>query len=262
MSIDDFNNAIPVIEYFIYRNNTPNWMIIPSQTDFIDLTYIIDGKVTYTINNEKLLVETGDILCIPRNSNRSAISSPPQGKFACFATNFHLHSPQHKHLSVPLPLMSHIGINDDLILQFKKMNDDWLWRSPGYTMRARARFMLILQRIMEMLVYDANTCNLDSRVKTAIRYITNHYAEPISISEVANEVSLNPVYFGSLFKKETKTAFRDYLNMIRLNYAEGMLHTGKWNVTEVALKCGFSDVFYFSRLFKKHKGVPPSSVQP
>jgi AraC-like DNA-binding protein len=261
MNRDDFNNSIPDIGYFIYRSNMPDWTIIPSQTDFIDLTYVIAGKATYMINNEKLSVEAGDLLCIPMDSDRSAVSCVP-ASFACFATNFRMYTVGHKEAVVPLPLISRIGINDDLILQFKRMNEDWLRRHPGYTMQVRARFMLILQRLMEMLVYDVDTFRFDSRVKTAIRYITDHYAEAITISEVAKAVSLNQVYFGSLFKKETKTTFRDYLNIIRLNQAEGMLQTGTWNVTEVALKCGFGDVFYFSRLFKKYKGVPPSAVQP
>jgi YesN/AraC family two-component response regulator len=105
-----------------------------------------------------------------------------------------------------------------------------------------------------------DTYRFDPRIKTAIRYITDHYAEPMHITQVARAVSLNPVYFGVLFKKETQMAFRDYLNMIRLNQAEDMLRTGEWNVTEVALRCGFGDVFYFSRLYKKHKGVPPSKI--
>jgi YesN/AraC family two-component response regulator len=161
---------------------------------------------------------------------------------------------------MPFPLVTSIGISEDIIALYKKINEEWLRRSPGYVMRVRAFFMTILQRYMAMLVYEVDTYRLDPRVKNAIRYITDHYAKPMQITDVARAVSLNPVYFGALFKKETQMAFRDYLNMIRLNQAEDMLRTGEWNVTEVALRCRFGDVFYFSRLYKKHKGVPPSRM--
>ncbi|MCL2188785.1 MAG: AraC family transcriptional regulator [Defluviitaleaceae bacterium] len=259
MLYDDFNNAVPVMEYFNYRVNTPAWQIEPAQTDFIDISYVINGRAEYTIDGRIYTVNAGDLLCIPAGSSRSAISNEPE-KFAGFAANFFMRSAEGADVTIPLPLISPIGIHEDVISLYKKLNVEWLRRSPGYTMRVRAFFMTILQRYMAMLVYEVDTYRFDPRVKTAIRYITDHYSEPMHITQVAHAVSLNPVYFGALFKKETQVSFRDYLNMIRLNQAEDMLRTGEWNVTEVALRCGFGDVFYFSRLYKKHKGVPPSSV--
>ena len=259
MNHDDFNNAIPILEYFNHRNNTPAWRIEPAQTDFVDLTYITGGRAEYVIDGELYHASAGDLLCIPPGSLRSATSIDP-AHFCGFAANFFMRQPNGGDIAVPLPLHASIGIHDDIIALYKKINEEWLRRSPGYVMRARAFFMIILQRYMAMLVYEVDTYNYDPRVKTAIRYIVDHFADPLQITDVAHVVALNPVYFGALFKKETQMAFRDYLNMIRLNQAEDMLRTGEWNVTEVSLRCGFGDVFYFSRLYKKHKGVPPSKV--
>ena len=162
---------------------------------------------------------------------------------------------------MPLPILSKVGIYGDIISEYRRLNEYWLSRTKGYEMRTRAQFMMVLQKFMAILVYDVDTYNLDSRIKRAIRYITDNYAQPLAIATVADAVALNPVYFGALFKKETHMTFRDYLNTVRLNQAEDMLRARKYNVTEVAQSCGFSDVFYFSRLFKKYKGVPPSSIQ-
>ncbi len=51
--------------------------------------------------------------------------------------------------------------------------------------------------------------------------------------------------------------FKQYLISLRLNYAENMLKSGEYSVSEVALQCGFSDIFYFSKLFKEKKGFRP-----
>lgn len=260
MGLDIFNNSTPSIEYFRHRISTPEWTIEYRKTDYIDLTYITGGQAVYTVNREKIFVGEGDVLCIPKGSERSAVSDDP-AKFECFSTSFNLCTPSGEEIAMPLPLHSRVGIHNDLIAHYRKLNEDFLARSPGYVMRARARLMLILQRFMEMLVYEVDTHRFDPRVKQAIRFVTEHYAENLKISEVAAAVSLNPVYFGTLFKRETRLTFRDYLNTIRINQAEDMLRAGKWNVTEVAAHCGFADVFYFSRLFKKYKGVPPSAVQ-
>jgi AraC-like DNA-binding protein len=260
MELELFNNSVPTVDYFKHRVSTPEWLIEYKRTNYIDLTYITGGQAVYTVNRKKIFAQEGDVLCIPKGSERSAVSQDPT-KFECFAANFNLFALTGEEMSVPLPVHSRVGIHNDLISHYRKLNEDFLARSPGYVMRARARLMLIMQRFMEMLVYEVDTYQFDTRVKQAIRFITENYAEHLTISAVAAAVSLNPVYFGTLFKRETRVTFRDYLNTIRINQAEDMLRAGKWNVTEVASHCGFTDVFYFSRLFKKHKGIPPSAVQ-
>ena len=267
MEHEYLNNAVPTIGYFKHRVGTPEWLIEYRRTNFIDITYILNGQAVYTINREKITVGEGDLLCIPKGSERSAASADPK-RFECYAANFTIHGYGGEkgneigdELALPLPLHSTVGIQNDLIAHYRKLNEDFLSRSPGYVMRARARLMLIIQRFMEILVYERETYRLDPRVKQAMRYIKENYAEPLSISGVAAVVSLNPVYFGTLFKRETHYTFRDYLNKVRLGQAEDMLRAGKWNVTEVAALCGFTDVFYFSRLFKKYKGLPPSEVK-
>ncbi|MCL2385970.1 MAG: AraC family transcriptional regulator [Defluviitaleaceae bacterium] len=260
MELDIFKNSIPTVDYFNHRISTPDWMIEYKRTNYIDMTYIVGGQATYTINRQKVLVEEGDLLCIPTGSERSATSSDP-AKFECYAANFNLFTLTGEETTVPLPVHSKVGIHNDLISHYRKLNEEFLSKTQGYEMRVRARFMLVMQRFMEILVYEVDTYQFDPRVKQAIRYITENYAEHLTISAVASSVSLNPVYFGTLFKRETRVTFRDYLNTIRINQAEDLLRAGKMNVTEVAQHCGFTDVFYFSRLFKKHKGIPPSSVQ-
>ena len=259
MSYEDFNNAIPTLGYFNNRSNSTTWHIGLSKIDFIDLTYITKGEAVYTINGQQIKVKKGDLLCIPKWSDRYATSETPI-EFECYAANFTLHSLTGEEVEFPLPLLSHVGLHNDIISLYKRLNETWLTRTQGYVMRARAHFMLILQRFLSLLEYDVNTSQYDPRVKKAVRFITERYADPLTISTVAEAVSLNAVYFGALFKRETHCSFRDYLNTVRLNQAEDMLRTGQWNVTEVAQNCGFTDIYYFSRVFKKHKGIPPSAI--
>lgn len=259
MQLDDFNDAIPTLEYFNFRSNTPTWHIEPSVIEFIDLSYVVNGRATYVINQQRIEVSAGNLVCIPKGATRAAKSYDPL-EFECYATNLHLRSPIGQDVVLPLPLVSQVGMHGDIITRYRTLNEIWLSRPPGYTMRTRAHFMLILQRFFALLVYEVDTYNYDPRVKKAISFITTNFAEPLTISTVANAVSLNPIYFGALFKKETHYTFRDYLNTVRLNQAEDMLRSGKFNVTEVAQHCGFADIFYFSRIFKKHKGIPPSTL--
>ena len=255
-----FNDSIPNVEYFIYRSNTPDWKIELSQTDFIDITYVIGGHATYYIDGQEIVAKEGDLLCIPKNSLRSA-ESQSASLFECFATNFYMRFIDGEEVGLPLPLISNVGVHMDIIDQYKRLNEDWLRCGQGHIMRIRAHFMLILQRFFEMIIYDVDTHQFDPRVKAAIRFMTDHYSEPISLSSVAEAVKLSPIYFGTLFKRETNLFFKHYLIHIRLNQAEYMIKTGKGNITEIAQKCGFKDVFYFSKSFKKYKGFSPSTIK-
>ncbi|MCL2225990.1 MAG: AraC family transcriptional regulator [Defluviitaleaceae bacterium] len=257
MNFDIFNNSIPTIEHFSHVVNS-EWFEENHAADCICLVYVISGQAVYTADRQKILISTGEILCIPKGAERFVISSEPE-KFECFAVNFNLHN-LGEDAELPLPRHSHIGMRNDLLSHYRKLEEDFSAKTHGYVMRSRARLMLIIQRLMEILVYDADTHIIDPRINQAIRFIAENHAKHIVIADVASAVSLNPVYFGTLFKRETGMTFRDYLNTIRINQAEDMLRAGTYNVTEVAAFCGFSDVFYFSRLFKKYKGIPPSSV--
>ena len=77
---------------------------------------------------------------------------------------------------------------------------------------------------------------------------------------MAEIVGLHRVYLGKLFKNNMGCSFKEYLNMIRINNAEMLLTTGGFSVTQVAERCGFRDVSYFSNVFKLVKGYPPSTV--
>lgn len=98
-------------------------------------------------------------------------------------------------------------------------------------------------------------------IQEAVSYIQAHYAEKITLAEVANRVSFNPEYFSRLFSKETGMNFIAYLNHIRMKAAAELLeHTNK-KVYEIAEQVGYTSISYFSTAFKKHYGQTPNEYQ-
>jgi YesN/AraC family two-component response regulator len=78
----------------------------------------------------------------------------------------------------------------------------------------------------------------------------------VSLS-VANHFGLAPNHVSRLFRREGQTRFSDYLNLVRMNRAKFMLHNYRLTVKEVAANCGYSDVAYFCRIFKKMNNETP-----
>jgi len=255
-----YDDIFPQIGYFIYRRATPNWVIEDSIIDFWDLTYILDGRATYVINNKAYAVEKGDLLCIPKNSRRYAVTDIHH-PITSYATNFQLYSFKGEDVTLPFPLISRININDDLLSTYHELNIEWLQKNAGYKIKVRALFLNILHYYFSLLYYKNSTEPLDPRIKKSTDYINANFTNHINVIELAEKVGLNPIYFGTLFKKSTGLTTKEYLNQIRINNAENMIASGEFLVQEAASKCGFDDIFYFSKVFKCIKGYSPSKVK-
>lgn len=101
----------------------------------------------------------------------------------------------------------------------------------------------------------------DQRIQKALEYINEHYAEHMSLAEIAETLYLSEPYLSRLFKSMAGMNFRDYLSRIRLNNAvENLLYTGK-SITDISMECGFENPSSFNKLFKKNYKCSPSEYK-
>lgn len=91
-------------------------------------------------------------------------------------------------------------------------------------------------------------------------YIHEHYAEDITLSELAEKVYISRNYLSHIFRKATGETFNSYLTRVRMEKARGMILEGKYLIYEIAEKVGYKNVPYFSTLFKKTTGLNPSEL--
>ena len=258
-SYTNYDYLFPDIGYFISRQCTPDWIIEESHINFIDLTYIYDGEAQYTINGKTYTVSKGDLLCIPKNSLRCAVTHSNH-PMKCYPVNFQLYDFDKNEMTLPFPLVSHIGIMDSLLYHYHELNTLWIEKKPGYILASRAIFTSILYLLLSILYYKNDRISVDFRIKKALSYISEHYIDKITVDDLSTLVDLNPVYFGTLFKENMGCSVKKYINTLKINHAENLLLSGEVTVSEAAFKCGFDDIFYFSKLFKSIKGYPPSQV--
>ena len=94
-----------------------------------------------------------------------------------------------------------------------------------------------------------------------LQHIHQHYQAEIDLNGLAAELGITPIYAGQLFKKETGQNFLDYLTELRISKAKELLCGETLSVQDVAETVGYSDLKYFSRLFKKATGVSPSDYK-
>jgi YesN/AraC family two-component response regulator len=261
MILDDF---IPKINTHFLHKCTPGWHIWPQIITDFDLTYVIKGNARFTVNGQSHEVESGDILFLCPGDSKEA-STYSKNLVQCFTTNFSSkYQPVKKadHAGIFFPTLNHIGLRQDLINLFRELTIVWAKQESGYIVKTRALFMLILQRLSEIILTEEETPAFDFRVTKVMNYIALHYSEKLTVKDLAQQVHLDPDYFGQLFKRETGFSIHQCITNIRLRNAENNLLTGAYKVHEVADLCGFSDSFHFYKCFKSTRGFPPSRCLP
>lgn len=95
-------------------------------------------------------------------------------------------------------------------------------------------------------------------VAEALRYISDHFAEPMLVGKVASHLGISRNYFFLLFKQSMGCAPLDYMISFRLKRAAELLRQTEYPIDAIALSCGYQEPAVFSRAFKKRYGKTPS----
>lgn len=118
---------------------------------------------------------------------------------------------------------------------------------------------LALQMIRKYctLVKNYSTQNFSALVEKCVHQILFHYADPLSLEILAEANSVSTSYLSTLFHKETGKTITSFINETRINRSILLLNTTNLSIGEIAAQCGFSDANYYTRTFKKIKGITP-----
>lgn len=241
--------------------------------------YCTDGEINMEIEHESFHMQEGDLLLIPCG----ALYKPLDGG-SCRYYFFHFEATELTDTNDALHYMiisPHIGLSEGfgytcvssyvstVNVQQQIKNAPYYIRDifkRAERLRPNANFsdQLLLDHLLrELLIHIGDTLcpQQNKHLKEMLDYIEHHYFENLSLSSMANRFSLSQSYIARLFKKELSCKPSEYVNRVRISVAKTMLSETDMTVTEVAEKVGYSDVYYFSKTFKRVVGSPPSAMR-
>lgn len=100
--------------------------------------------------------------------------------------------------------------------------------------------------------------DLEGRIRGTHGWLLEHYREKgLTVSTLAEMCGVSTKYYTALFKNLYQTTPAQYVIDLRLREAQALLASGQYSVGETAEKCGFGDIYYFSRIFRKKLNVSP-----
>ena len=122
------------------------------------------------------------------------------------------------------------------------------------------QIFIMLQRFFRTSTKVSNT-QAAEEIDKATLYFNEHYSEDIYVDEYAKEHNISISWFIRNFKHYTGVTPMQYILNKRIYNAEALLQNPQYNITEIANIVGYDNPLYFSRIFKKAKGLSPSEYR-
>ena len=141
-------------------------------------------------------------------------------------------------------------------------------KKAGKLLDANIEFADLCSLLVEVL-NEFIDCIFENRGKRAaslhltraIAYLQEHYAENLTLGDLAGKVFVSGYYLSHLFRDEMQTTFSEYLNKVRIEQAKQRLKEKGQTVERVSEEVGFKDPNYFIKAFKKSVGITPAKYK-
>lgn len=285
MRLEDFDSIQPFVRMAKIKKS------YELQGDWTDidhvLIYIAAGENTYLMGHNSYRLTPGSFLLIPPYVPHRMVS-PSDSMLVQYVVHFDFYSdPERmllphqsaKNLQRQLPERENLlkggalysSFSDESMLIFENLflsmfrefnNNDCGHRLMlrGY---ATQMIAMLLRRIAstksDQLTQDAKISKTWKLIKQAQEYIYTHYGEKLSNEIISEAVGVSPNYLSKIFRENTGLSLCSYVQNYRIDVAQKMLVNEKCNITEAALRCGFSSIHVFSKTFKAIRGVSPTA---
>ncbi len=234
-----------------------------------EIIRIESGELSLTLNDSKINLKQGDAVFVPSGIIHGAI--PTNCRYQCVVfsfekiaqinmTRFREYEDALGHSDYLPPVIGQSELIDRLFVAMEK-------QYQGYEFVVQGAILQLIGELISQKKQNGvqQTFNGDSRrinkIKDVLRLIRRDYAKSLTLEMFADVAGLNYQYLCKSFKRITGRTPIDYLNYYRIECAAELLQADELNVTDVALSCGFNDLSYFIKMFKRQKGVSPRAFK-
>ena len=241
---------------FVFRSKRHfKWEIDMHLHEYSELLYCKGGECGVYVNGVGFTLKAGEFIWVPSNYIHKYKSSEADLLCAVFSNDYiPLYNKATGEKKLKVQPISASGLEPIFDVLVAADHDDFL-KLSGY-------LTLICSRVFENAVLEESRQIDENLYQKVIFYISTHYTENITLSEIAKRFGYNEKYLSHTLHELTGTHFRKLLTLYRINKAKELLSTkGSVNISDIALSCGFSALNTFHRAFKESVGVTPKEYR-
>lgn len=210
------------------------------------ISFAIDGEAVYRHNGKTYVSDKDHVILYPQGKDYIMECTKP-GSFTL--VNFEAEGYDlEEFLCIKIPHVEKFIKDHEVITKISSL------KLPNW----RLEVMSILYNTLSRVIKYTDVNSSFPALWAAVDYIRDNIRNPeLSIQGMANAVGFSEVHFRKLFKKSYGISPKQYLQNLRLDMAKNLLETGNVSISNIATECGYSSIYYFSKLFKEKTGYSP-----
>lgn len=247
--------------------------------DQMEIIYIKKGTGTVTVNFHSMPVSEGFIVPIlpgEPHSIEADANSRMEYENIIFSLSIlnntetddwcdlHVIDPlQTGALTFPRPIIPGNPFHDEVSDALDQADRFCEAKTPGYFLMVKSALFQFLHALyVNQEIHTADpAANHSDRLKVLLTWVKEHYRENITVEQAAQIVGYSTSHFMRTFKQETGQTFIQYLNDYRLTTASYYLAETEKSISRIAQDCGFDNLSYFMRMFKKTFSMSPNAYR-
>ncbi|MCU6710199.1 AraC family transcriptional regulator [Paenibacillus sp. J5C_2022] len=237
----------------------PNYFVGPRTAPFYCLHFILEGHLRFKQGDVEKTLSSNDLFCLfPGMTHQYSIADPTQPlKLAWIGFNG----------LQAADLLRQVGITPGKPYAEKRFCDtlqrlfNSIYRKVTVNKSEGMDMIVLLYTLFQKLqTQEPESDKIQDPydlVYKSKEYMNLYFPEGIQVMDIIHRFGVSRSYYAKMFNKYLGCRPKDYLHQLRMKTGQSMLENTEKNVTDIALAVGYSDVYYFSRAFKKYFGISP-----
>lgn len=240
----------------------------PAYNDYL-LLYSIDGTARFTKSQSTYFVQQNTIVATACNTPLVFTTVSKEWHYYYFIISgshvkyFYNHVRTKNNMIIDNPFTSILDDFMDIydLLSGEKSCYDETWKYMNVSMLLHKIFTSIYDLNANVNSIKKMTPAQETHVNLAIRYIQDHYKEPIDVESICSEIGFSKYYFCKIFKNQQGQTIHQYLTDYRIKNAKELLAYSKLSVNTIATQVGFKNSLTFIRAFERTVNMTPSEYR-
>lgn len=244
----------------------------------VEVNFVFSGAMEYHMHGHSLALKAGDVCLFWGGLPHQLVDTTEDAYFIAI----HLPLVHFFRLRLPSDLTHKLMHGASLVtdaadptdqLSFERWSAYMRSEHPGRREHAVDELLLRIERMqfepyrliepagmVEGLAEPIDTQSFHN-IGQICAFITENFREDIDSVDIASSADIHPKYAMSVFKKSTGMTLNEYVNLLRLSYAQALLMREDGNVLRVAMESGFGSLSAFNKSFRKMAGKSPSDFR-
>ncbi|MBR4072889.1 MAG: helix-turn-helix transcriptional regulator [Clostridia bacterium] len=263
----------PIEYYYLDKSSEQYIMPLHWHREF-EIIRVLKGELTVHLNNMVYTAGAGDILFVGSGVLHRAEPADCIYECAVYDLNMLRRFGSSKVTEYIMPLIvGDVEIdfympadNTKLAFTVARLFDTLKTQNPYFELEvygiiSQIIYLLYSENKIKSREKPKRTAHQNEVITALVDWIEQNYTEKITLKQLADISRINEKYLCRFFKEFTGQTPTDYINRIRIEHACIEMSVNDKSVTVAALDSGFNELSYFSKIFKRYKGMSPREYQ-